>query len=182
MNHKWNNESAVIDELIRQKKAHLRKLSVALGIPLTTVRRITDKLLKDNVLDYHQDGKNKTMFLKNNLYSRLKMYAMEHAKALALLQNYPELSILGERILGTADASMIVLFGSYAKFAASKESDIDIYIETDSRETKKKVKALYSKLSVKIGQFDLRNNLVKEIIKDHVILRGVERFYEKLSQ
>ena len=34
-------------------------------------------------------------------------------------------------------------------------------------------------LSVKLGKFDNSSFLIKEIIKSHVVLKGVEDFYEK---
>ena len=44
---------------------------------------------------------------------------------------------------------------------------------------KNKIKELNSKLSIKIGDFDVNSLLIKEIIKNHVIIRGVEEFYTK---
>jgi len=41
------------------------------------------------------------------------------------------------------------------------------------------VESIHSRIKVKFGDFDLSSNLIKEIIKNHVILKGVEEFYEK---
>ena len=38
---------------------------------------------------------------------------------------------------------------------------------------------LDSKLSIKIGKYDKNNNLIKEIEKNHVIIKGVDEYYEK---
>ena len=36
-----------------------------------------------------------------------------------------------------------------------------------------------TKLSIKIGKYDKSNLLIKEILKNHIIIIGVERYYEK---
>ena len=77
------------------------------------------------------------------------------------------------------DEKLIVLFGSYAKNLAKKDSDIDIYIETKNRNIKKVVEEIHPKINVKIGPFDLKSPLIREIIKDHVIIRGLEEFHGK---
>ena len=79
------------------------------------------------------------------------------------------------------DEKLIMLFGSYAKGLAKKDSDIDIYIETKSRSVKKIIEETHSKINVKIGTFDPMSPLIKEIIKNHVIIRGIEAFYDMLK-
>ena len=74
---------------------------------------------------------------------------------------------------------MIVLFGSYAKDTVKKDSDIDVYMETTNNKIKNKLQEINSKLSIKIGEFNTNSLLIKEIIKNHVIVRGIEEFYEK---
>jgi len=82
-------------------------------------------------------------------------------------------------ITNVMDVDLIILFGSYAKGLEKKDSDIDIYIETKSRNVKKVVEDIHSKINVKIGSFDTKSPLIKEIIKDHVIIKGIEVFYDK---
>ena len=74
---------------------------------------------------------------------------------------------------------LIILFGSYAKGLARKDSDIDIYIETKNRNVKKEIEDIHTKINVKIGTFDSNSSLIKEIIKDHIIIKGIEDFYDK---
>ena len=59
---------------------------------------------------------------------------------------------------------MIILFGSYAKEILNLKY-IDIYLETNDNKLKNKVKEINSKLSIKIGKFDTKSLLIKEIIK-----------------
>ena len=74
---------------------------------------------------------------------------------------------------------MAAIFGSYAKGTAKKDSDIDLYVETEDKTLKRRLELLDSRLSVKTGEFDANHLLIKEIIKDHVIVKGVERYIEK---
>ena len=107
------------------------------------------------------------------------MFNTENYQYLKFIEKYPHLEPLFEDILKQCESKLIILFGSYAKNLAKKESDIDIYIETNSPELKRKISEINSKLSIKIGKFDTTSLLIKEIIKEHIIIRGVEEYYEK---
>jgi len=74
---------------------------------------------------------------------------------------------------------LAIIFGSYAKGLAHKDSDIDVYIETTNLQLKKDIEQLNTKLSVKIGKYNSTNILIQEIEKNHVIIKGVEQYYEK---
>ncbi len=158
---------------------HLRGIAKQLGQSHSTVFRRLRKLQQENVLDYRTEGRNKVFFIKKNLQARNYVLAAERHKFIKLLKKYPELSIIISDTLRSVKESLIVLFGSYAKFSAKKDSDIDIYIETRKREVKENAEKANSRISAKIGTFDLDSALLKEIVKDHVILRGEEEFYEK---
>ncbi|MCD4759544.1 nucleotidyltransferase domain-containing protein, partial [archaeon] len=136
-------------------------------------------LINQHVVDYKKEGKNNVFFLKKNIFSRNYILQSELNKLNNLLNNYPELMIILEEILKKINENLIIVFGSYAKFKAKKNSDIDIYIKTNNKEIKKKVECINSKINVKIGPFNTNSNLIKEIVKEHVIVRGVEEFYER---
>ena len=74
---------------------------------------------------------------------------------------------------------MVILFGSYAKGIAKKDSDIDVYVDTTDKTLKRALQETHSKLSIKIGKFDISDLLIKEIVKNHIVIKGVEEFYEK---
>ena len=107
------------------------------------------------------------------------VYAAEHFKLLNLIEKYPFFSVIIESVLSKADEKLIIIFGSFAKFNAKSDSDIDIFIETTNRKIKSKVEGINSRISAKVGKFDKNNLLIKEIIKDHIIVKGVEYYYEK---
>ena len=41
------------------------------------------------------------------------------------------------------------------------------------------MKDIDSRLSVKIGRYDKESLLIKEIQKSHIVIKGVEEYYEK---
>ena len=97
------------------------------------------------------------------------------------MKKHPELSIILEDIKKNFPKGIIILFGSYAKGIPKQNSDIDIYLETNDNKIKDEVKDINSKLSIKIGKFDTESLLIKEIVKNHIIIRGLEDFYERVE-
>lgn len=165
--------------LLMKGELHVRGIAKMLGESHTTVIRRLRDLAKLNVVDYRSEGKNKVFFIKKNMVARAYVYIAEHYKLIKLLQRYPELSVIFDDLLKKGMENMVILFGSYAKFQAKPDSDIDIYVETANRSIKKKIEEIHSKINAKIGGFELENSLIKEIMKNHIILKGIERYYEK---
>ncbi len=176
--NKTNLELEIILALLKNK-AHLRGMARTLNESHSTVLRKINELLKKNVLDYKKEGRNKVFFIKNNLTAKNYVYSAEIYKLSKIIEKYRELSIIFEDIKRQFQKGMIILFGSYAKGNPRQESDIDIYLETTGSEIKSRLQELNSKLSIKTGRFDVRSLLIKEIMKNHVIIRGVEEFYER---
>jgi len=179
MVQKWDNIEYEIILLLLKNETHLREMARALGEPHSTIVRKLDWLKKENVLDYRREGKNKIFFIKNNLQAKSYVFNAERYKMIKLLKKYPELSVIIAGILKKTKEKMIILFGSYAKFMAKEDSDIDIYIETTDKNVKKEIESINSKINVKIGKFSIEDLLIKEIIKNHVIVKDIEEFYEK---
>lgn len=160
---------------------HLRGIAKLLDASHSTVSRTLARFIDENVLDFKTEGKNKVFFIKKNLQAKNYVFNAERYKLIQLLKQYPELGIIIEDVLKNCDAKMIILFGSFAKGTAKKDSDIDIYIETTDRKIKDKIETLHSKISVKIGDFDTHDQLIKEIIKNHIIVKGADDFYDRLG-
>ena len=53
------------------------------------------------------------------------------------------------------------------------------YLRQKFFDLKKEIELIDSRLSVKIGRYDRENLLIKEIESNHIILKGIEQFYEK---
>ena len=176
-----NNLELEIVLVLLKNKTHLREIARILNESHSTILRKIDELSKENVLDYKKEGKNKVFFIKNNLKAKNYVYSAEIHKLNILLRKHPELAIILEDIKKEFSKGMIILFGSYAKGIPKKDSDIDIYLETNDNNIKTRMKEINSKLSIKIGKFDTKSLLIKEIIKNHIIIRGLEDFYERVE-
>lgn len=178
--NRYNLEYEVILLLLREA-TYLRGIAKKLSESHSTILRKVNRLVEENVLDFNREGKNKIFFIKKTLQAESYIFNAERYKLIKLLKQYPQLSIIFEDVLKKCKEKLIILFGSYAKFAARKESDIDLFIETRNRKTKEEIELIHSKLRVKIGSLDKSSYLIKEIMKDHVILKGAEEFYEKIK-
>ena len=176
-----NNLDLEIILVLLKNKTHLREIARTIHESHSTILRKINALVKDNILDYKREGKNKVFFIKNNLKAKNYVYFAEIHKLNMLLRKHPELSIIFEDIKKNFAKGMVILFGSYAKGIPKKDSDIDIYLETNDNNIKTRVKETNSKLSIKIGKFDTKSLLIKEIIKNHIIIRGLEDFYERVE-
>ncbi len=170
----------VILSLLKNKELHVRGIAKAVKQPHANISRAMKKMLDSNIVDFRTMGKNKIFRLKNSIEALQYAHSAEHFKLLKLIERYPFSSVIVEEILSkTEGEKLVAIFGSFAKFNAKSDSDIDIFVETENRAIKVELEKINSRISVKIGKFDKNNILIKEIIKDHVIIKGVEYFYEK---
>lgn len=179
MVQKRDNLTLDIIELLLKKNNHVRGIAKELNESHSTISRKLKKLKDENVVDSAIEGRNKIYFLKKNIFSRNYIFQTELHKLRKIMVTYPELSVLFEDIHKKTSQMLIILFGSYAKGIAKNESDIDIYIETKDKKIKQSIEEIHSKINVKIGPFDYSSPLIREIINNHVIIKGVEDYIEK---
>lgn len=173
-----NIEMELILGLLRNS-SHLREIARNIDEPLSTVSRKINNLAGEDAVEYRVDGKNKIFYIKDNIKAKNYVYSAEMYKLSKLINKYPELGITLEEVKKIAAKGIMLLFGSYARFNPKAGSDIDLYIETTDEKIIRKIGDVNSKINVKIGKFDTSSLLIKEIIKNHVIIRGAEEFYEK---
>ncbi|MHB1830463.1 MAG: nucleotidyltransferase family protein [Candidatus Micrarchaeaceae archaeon] len=160
-------------------ETYLRGVARAMSASPSTVMRVLDDLSVKNVIDYRKEGKNKVFFIKSTLQARMYVYMAEHYKFDLLLTKYPKLGVILKEVIGKTGRKLVVLFGSYANFTATSKSDIDIYVEGDDVDSG--LKEISSFISLKFGRFDMNSPLIKEMIKKHIIIHGVEDFYENVG-
>jgi len=162
------------------KDSHLRALSKELDIPITTLFRKMNPLVDANVLVAKSEGRNKVFSLRDSVEAKSMVFISEHYKFLKLIHEYPVLKLIFRDVLKESTSDVIILFGSYAKFNANEHSDIDIFILSMDKSEKKKIEMVNTKIKVNISsELNEENLLVQEIVKDHVIIKGVEKYYEK---
>ncbi|MEK6863339.1 MAG: nucleotidyltransferase domain-containing protein [Nanoarchaeota archaeon] len=177
MSQKDYNKEIILDLL--KAANHIRGLAKKLKTNQMMSSRKIKELERDNIVDYRQEGRNKIYFLKKTLEAQESAFIAEHYKLIQTAKEYPLLRNIILKIKAEPKIKLAVLFGSYAKGLAHKDSDIDIYIETTNQELKKEIEQLNTKASVKIGKYDPDSLLIKEIEKNHAIIKGIELYYEK---
>ena len=181
MLHMEQNLSLDIISALLSGELHARGLAKKLETNHMTVARKLGELVGENALDFRVEGRNKVYFLKKGPEARGYALMAELHKLNQALKRYPELRKIVESVQVDGRVKLAVLFGSYAKGAATRGSDIDLFVETTDRGLKREFELLNSRLSVKIGTYDSSSPLAKEIEKNHVILKGAELFHEKAS-
>ena len=176
MEQKLYNYEIVLNLL--KKNNHLRQIAKELNINHMTVKRVLEYLVKENVLDVRKEGKNNVYSIKKTLEAKNFVFMAEIYKLNRFIKKHPELK-QGLRDFKKISAELVVIFGSYANGTETNKSDIDIYIETQSNKIKREVLRINKKFNIKTGRYDKENLLIKEIEKNHIIVKGVEVFYEK---
>jgi predicted nucleotidyltransferase len=179
MNHVEQNLINEIVALLIKEDLHTRAIADQLKSNHATVLRKLRDLTEDNIVDFRMEGKNKVFNLKRTIEGRNAAMITEIYKQSLIIYRFPVLRGIFQAILEMPEIPLALLYGSYAKGLATKGSDIDIFIETTDSGKKKQLEQRHSSLSVKIGMFDPKDLLIREIIKDHIIIRGGEVYFDK---
>lgn len=172
------NDYEIILTLLKGEN-HIREIARKLKTNQTTVKRRLDELYKQNIVDYKIEGKNYVYFIKKGLEAKSFVIISENYKFILFLKKYPKIKGIIKKITEKENIDMAIIFGSYAKSIANESSDIDIYIGSEDLNLKKEIELIDSRFSVKIGRYDRENLLIKEIESNHIIIKGIEKFYEK---
>jgi predicted nucleotidyltransferase len=179
MNHVVQNLTNDIIIILLHGPLHTRGIAETLGRSHATIMRRLQEMVGENSIDFTIEGKNKVYFLKKSLEGRNAVMTAEIYRQSRLIADYPQFRGIIRAVLDLQEIRLALLFGSYAKGVAHERSDIDLFIETENRTLKKTLEDQFSALSVKIGIFTMENPLMKEMMKDHIIIRGVEDYLEK---
>jgi len=159
---------------------HVRGLARGLGTNPMMVGRKIKYLVENNVVDLELRGRNNFYFLKSTPEARAFVLMSEEYSLVLFLKEHLFLREIIEKIQKDKRVKMAFVFGSYVKNLNKKGSDIDFFLVTNNLSVKKEFESLDSRFSVKIGEYDLENNLVKEIDRAHVLIKGGEFYYEKI--
>lgn len=163
------------------KKIYGREIAGKLKMNQKTVSNILNKLEKENILKFEIKGKNKYYFLNNfNLQIKETIKLIEINKKLKFLEKYKNLRDLFNE-LENKSKGLLVVFGSYANLSANENSDIDLFLIgtiPDLRDLEKKYNKKINIIKSNKKKFNKKEHLIAEIIKNHVVLRGIEDFAE----
>jgi len=167
-----------------RKQFYLREISKNTKIPLKTTQNLIAILEENNILKSIVKGKNKYFKLNlENIKTKFYLLQSEICKTILFLEKYPNFKTFLKE-LETNDA--IIVFGSFAKLMADKDSDVDLLIV--SKEEKKLPMHLlsYRVHEIKIAEssfiksMERQEALIKEIEENHVILNNHSFFINNM--
>lgn len=190
---KFTLEEKVIKHLLenKDKKFSILEISKILGADyknvFNAINNLNGLILKEKI--------GNTNLIQINLISDKKIFLVENKRTKDFLEKNKKLKLLTEDIKSLHYPFLIVLvFGSYVKKSQTKNSDIDLCIISDNNE---KIKELILKLKLLPLPFEIHDfssnefesmlktkelNLSDEIIKNNVILYGLENYYNLISK
>ena len=157
-----------------------RDVAKNLGLNQKSVSNALNGLERKHVLKYKIEGRNKYYFL-NRMNPGIKeiIKLIEINRKIEFLGNskIAELLVkLEERVNG-----ILIVFGSYASGRNKKGSDLDLFVvgRVDGIDSLKDVYGIdINVVRTTRGKFDKGDIIVKEVMGNHVVLKGVEEFVD----
>jgi len=158
-----------------KSRFYLRQISLLSELPLKTTQNVLTNLEKNKILKSEIEGKNKYFSLNlDNIKTKSLILQSETYKTDLFLDNYPHFKIFMKEL---DTNTPIIIFGSFAKIKAGKNSDVDMLIISE------KEKLPFHLLPYKIHNINLtedsfisslKNNesLIREIKENHIILNN----------
>ena len=166
------------------KKFYLREISTLTKIPLKTTQNIVSFLEKKKILKSEIQGKNKYFSLNmENIETKWYLVHAELYKTQCFVEKYPEFKLF----LKTVETqSILILFGSFAKGSADKNSDCDLLLVSEKEES-----LPTHLLPHKIHKIEMtpkaykeaakkRVALIEEIEENHIVLNNHSVFVEMM--
>jgi len=166
-------------------KWSIRKLSMLREINYKSAYNAVVALEKQGVVSLQKLG-NMTLCSFNGKFNPL-VFKVEYERRNDLIKN-KDFKIICSRLEEIKSPFIALLFGSWAKKTATKNSDIDILFVTDEKigkEIKHAVSLIPLKIHPTIVSYDgfiemadsRQFSVVTEAIKNNIILNGIESYY-----
>ena len=155
-----------------------------------TIQNTVQNLERENILKSIKRGKNKYFRLnKDNIQTKFCLLQSEIYKTLLFIQKYPLFKLFLKEIKSN---DPLIVFGSFSKFKADKDSDLDLLIISKEEEKiplhliPNNIHKIELTESSFIKSLEKQENLIKEIEDNHIILNNhsfyvdmVWRYYGK---
>ena len=168
---------------------HVRAIGKLLNISHMTLLPHLKRLEELKILYSERTGKNKQYRLnKENILTKHYLTITEELVTIDYLEKTFLIKKLAEHLNSIDTANPLILFGSYAKDYATEVSDIDLFcigeLAENQKNNIKNFETTYGKkINIKTATIENFNTslrtgdlLIKEIIKNHIILRNSDPF------
>ncbi|MBI4453328.1 nucleotidyltransferase domain-containing protein [Candidatus Woesearchaeota archaeon] len=190
-----NTQLKILTHLIDNKEqlVGIRELSKKIGVVYYLVQQNVHKLKGKNILTIKKAGKTSVVQISPLINIKYLVKAEEYKKEVFLARN-PKIRVIINDIIKESKTKFfsLVIFGSYAKGAQRKNSDLDILVimpnKKDINTMEKTINNIKHISPVPIHDIivdeksfnEMKNmdelNVATEVIKRHVVIYGAEIF------
>ncbi|HUS49964.1 MAG TPA: nucleotidyltransferase domain-containing protein [Candidatus Paceibacterota bacterium] len=167
----------------------IREISKKIKSDYRITHTATQRLLEKNILLSQIVGKSILCELNESYYGA-EIYEAENKRKEYLLKN-KDLKQLYREVLAKLKSAFFIflVFGSHAKGKPTKSSDIDIIFISNENDFEEKIQNIVSLLPIKTHVLvfteeefmrmkdSKKSNVIKEVIKNNIILYGIENYY-----
>jgi len=178
-----NNEIKVFEEFLGDFNAKITGSFIAKKNKLNqkTVSNYLKRLEKEHLLKSETQGKNKIYSLNKNNKEIVKNFiiSVEHLRTIKFYKKNILIKEIAEKIRHYIEG-IAVIFGSYVKNIQKQDSDLDILIIGKCNEKEiNKISRIY-KIEINLKIYPRLENdiLIREVIKNHIIIKNTEQFIE----
>lgn len=191
-----NSQRKIIEEIFRNPGIHLREIIKKTRLSPNYVSGYVNLLVNRGVIKEERLGK-KRAYLRRfhlNFFSPLTknlfMLVKEEEKE-GLFKKYPKLKPVFEQIGNeTGGIDFVLVYGSYARLAAEKDSDLDLLIAGNIK-SKEGIREILVSLDIEVSikietlrDFKERMNdsLHQQILKENILIYDSGKFIELISK
>ena len=183
-------ENKIVELFIEEKISKtIREISKAIKSDYRITHTATQRLIKKNILLSRVVGKSILCELNESYYGK-EIYNVEDKRRYRLLEN-KNLNLMYKEIMTKVKSNLFVfmIFGSYAKWKSTKSSDIDIMFISNDTNFEEKIHNITSLFPINTHVLvfteeefirmkdSKKSNVIKEAIKNNIILYGIENYY-----
>ncbi len=184
----------IIEEIVRNPGINLTKIITKTRLSPNYVSGFVNSLVERGVLK-EEKLKKKRVYLRRFFFNFESYFAKnifvisKEDQKEDFFDKYPSFRPIFEQIIkNVSGINFILIYGSYARFSATKESDIDILIVGDIKD-KHKIKEIFVTLDIEpsikiesIKDFRIRkaDALHQQILKDNIIVYDNGKFIDEL--
>ena len=170
-----------------KEKFNIRKISQKRNINYKSAYESIKKLEQKKIIRAERFG-NTTQITFTSKFNPL-VFEVEYKRQQEILKNQ-DIKVLFSHIRAFEYPAVVLLFGSYGKKSSRKHSDIDLLVLTDyEKEIKQELSILPLPIHLNIFSYNdffkmamsREFNVVREAMKQNIILSGIEEYYRMIE-
>lgn len=158
------------------KRFYLREIAKLSKLPLKTTQNTLFKLESEKILKSKTEGKNKYFYLNlENIQTKSFILQAEIHKTSEFLEKY---SAFKTFLKSVKTNDLLIVFGSFSKFKAERNSDIDLMVVSNKKTSLPFHLLPYKNHEIYLAEKSFvkavkeKETLIKEIEENHVILNN----------